>query len=86
MKRRRGQGLSLQVIVIAVLCLIVLVILIAVASGKISIFGEGASSCTAKGGTCESGSKDVLNGGCVGTVYVPGTDCEKDNKVCCMAI
>ncbi len=42
----------MNTLVIAALALIVLIILIAIFTGKISLFSNTASSCTANGGRC----------------------------------
>ena len=79
----KAQGLSLNVIIIAILVLIVLVVLVLVFSGKMTLFGKGAVSCSSRSGTC---AVDVGTSCPANSVPLDGTDCSKSDppKVCCI--
>jgi hypothetical protein len=86
---KKGQGLPLSVVVLAAIALIVLIVLILIFNGKIGGFNEGVSSCSSKGGQCLDGNAQIANGGCVEGVYVPNTNCDKEEgsgQVCCVSL
>ncbi len=84
---KKAQGMSLNVIVIAVIVLVILVVLLVIFSSKIKIFGTSVSSCEQKGvgAKCIAATETEAKK-CGGPVYRTGTNCNDDNKWCCVSI
>jgi flagellar basal body-associated protein FliL len=74
---KKAQGMSLNVIIIAVIALLVLVVLIFIFMGKTKIFTKETTSCTSRGGTCETSCAP-------GYLRQSGTECEKQELICCI--
>ncbi|MBS3098281.1 hypothetical protein J4209_05795 [Candidatus Woesearchaeota archaeon] len=74
---KKSQGLPINMVILLILALIVLVVLIYIFSGKAGIFSRTTTTCSGKGGVC---LKE-----CTSTqMQTIGTDCAKENKVCCL--
>jgi len=77
---KKAQGLPLNTIILAILALIVLVALILIFTGKINVFGKGASECVTGTDGCV---KDPINDCAEGTVGYPSEGCNQDSPYCC---
>jgi hypothetical protein len=78
---KKGQGMPLNAIVIAGLVLLVLIVIAVIFGTKIQSFGQGAETCTAKGGECSSGQGCIETQGEVKIGDSTTTDCTYE---CCI--
>jgi hypothetical protein len=97
--KKKAQGLPMETIVIAALVIIVLVVLAIIMGVRFNWFSSSSQNCQAKGGQCYSADTTTtgVKTDCIGSsletcscgdkgAYFPGTNCEKDTRICCMNI
>ena len=94
----KKADLSINLIIVAIIALLVLVVSIFIFSGKMKIFGSSTDTCASKGGKCSpigSGfdSNCIKSGSCEcpesmgqNTIFISGTDCEKNSQICCKQV
>lgn len=96
-KEKKAQSMSINTIIVAAIALIVLVVMVFIFNDKISLFGNGVSTCN---GICVSGISDTKTGfqvcednfKTIPYTFNPagkclGTDGKVDkNKACCVEV